>query len=538
MPQSREPLEPAAVAPVDPEHDVRATYALDPSMVRRLTAHLLATSGDSWTPLAPFTGQPLGVLPRSRLGDVVVAASRARLAQTGWRTLSPQYRGDVLLRFHDLLLERQDEILDLVQWESGKARLHAFEEVVHVALTARYYARRAAGTLASSRRHGLFPVLTRVDVHQLPKGLIGVISPWNYPLSMGLADGLAAIAAGNAVLHKPDQQTMLSALWAVALLQEAGAPPGLWQVVGGAGAEIGPAVVDAVDHVCFTGSTRTGREVAQRAAGRLIGASLELGGKNPMLVLRDADLDRAAEGAVRGCFSSAGQLCVSMERIYVADQVYDRFLARFLRRVEAVRLSAALDFSGDMGSLVSQRQLDVVARHVDDARSQGARVLAGGRARPDVGPLFYAPTVLTGVRPGMVCFAEETFGPVVSLYRFSEESDAVARANEGPYGLNASVFTADARRGRALASRIRCGSVNINEAYAASFASIDAPMGGMGQSGLGRRQGPEGLLRFTEPQTVVTERALPLRPVLGLSSAAFQQTMTGVLRMMNALRRP
>jgi succinate-semialdehyde dehydrogenase / glutarate-semialdehyde dehydrogenase len=309
-------------------------------------------------------------------------------------------------------------------------------------------------------------------------------------------------------------------------------------VVCGEGAVLGPAVVDAVDFVCFTGSTRTGREVGARAAGRLIGSSLELGGKNPMLVLRDADLDRAAKVAVRGCFSSAGQLCVSMERLYVADQVYDSFLARFLERVQAIQLSADLDYGADMGSLISEQQLETVVRHVDDARKKGARVLAGGHLRTDIGPLFYAPTVLSGVRPGMACFGEETFGPVVSVYRFGEEADAVSRANEGPYGLNAAILTRDTRRGRALARQIRCGSVNINEAYGASFGSIDSPMGGMRSSGLGRRQGVEGIHRFTDVQTVATQRLLPVGPVRGLSQRGYARTMTTTLRLLKKLHRP
>jgi succinate-semialdehyde dehydrogenase/glutarate-semialdehyde dehydrogenase len=444
-----------ALSPADPEHDTTATYALDPALVRRLSSALLATSGTTHTTYAPFTGQPIAAIPMSTVADVAVAADRARVAQVGWARVPLALRAEIMLRFHDLVLDRQDEILDLVQWESGKARQHAFEEVAHAAMTARYYARTALRHIGSERRLGIFPLLTRIDVHREPKGVVGVISPWNYPFTMALSDGLAALVAGNAVVHKPDLQTVVSALYGVELLREAGVPADVWQVVCGDGPVIGPAVIDTVDYVCFTGSTRTGREVGTRAANRLIGASLELGGKNPMLVLRDADLDRAAEVAVRACFSSAGQLCVSMERLYVADQVYDAFLARFLERVGAMKLSADLEYGADMGSLVSQQQLDTVVRHVDDARAKGAQVLAGGHPRQDVGPLFYAPTVLSGVRPGMACFGEETFGPVVSVYRFGEEADAVSRANEGPYGLNASIITRDTRRGRALARRIR-----------------------------------------------------------------------------------
>ena len=257
-----------------------------------------------------------------------------------------------------------------------------------------------------------------------------------------------------------------------------------------------------------------------------------------MLVLRDADLDRAIEGAVRGCFSSAGQLCVSTERLYVADQIYDRFVDRLVRRVNAMQLSGAFDFVADMGSLVSTAQLERVEAHVDDAVTKGAKVLTGGRPRPDIGPLFYAPTVLTGVTPTMDCFAEETFGPVVSLYHFRDEVEAVARANAGDYGLNASIWTRDNRRGRQLAAQLHCGTVNINEAYAATFGSIDAPMGGMRASGLGRRQGREGIYRYTEEQSVATQRLMPIAPVLGLSEQRYEAAMTAVLRALNKMRRP
>jgi succinate-semialdehyde dehydrogenase / glutarate-semialdehyde dehydrogenase len=529
---------PDTAVPADPEHDASASYAVDPALVRRLAERLAASDRASHTTYAPFTRQPIAALAISTPSDVESAAAMARAAQPAWARVSVARRAQVLLDFHDLVLDRQDDLLDLVQWESGKARKHAFEEIAHVAMTARYYGRLAHTYLDPTRRLGMFPLLTRVDVRREPKGLVGVISPWNYPLTMAISDALPALVAGNAVLHKPDQQTPLSALYAIDLLIEAGMPADLWQVVYGEGSVVGPAVIDQVDYVCFTGSTSTGRQVAERAASRLIGSSLELGGKNPMLVLRDADLDRAADGAVRACFSSAGQLCVSMERLYVADQVYDRFVDRFVRRVEALRLSAALDFSSDMGSMISPAQLARTQQHVDDARSRGAQVLTGGQARPDVGSLFYQPTVLVGVRPGMACFGDETFGPVVSLYRFHDERDAVARANAGDYGLNASVWTRDAARGRAIAAQIRCGTVNVNEGYAATFGSIDAPMGGMRRSGLGRRQGADGIHRFTDVQAIATQRALPIAPVFGMSDEVYAKAMTGALRVLKAVRRP
>ena len=517
-----------------------AGQAVDPVLAGRLAARLVATSGEHAHPSSPFTGRPVATLPVSSVADVEDAFAGARAAQRSWAGTSLERRAASVLRLHDLLFDRQSELLDLMQAESGKARKHAYEELAHVAMTARYYARTAHRHLDPRRRLGVFPVLTRTEVNRLPLGVVGIISPWNYPLTLALSDGLPALVAGNAVVHKPDSQSMLTALAGIELLEEAGLPPEIWQVVHGPGAVIGTAVVDRADYVCFTGSTTTGRAVGTRAAQRLVGCSLELGGKNPMLVLRDADLDRAAEGAVRGCFSSAGQLCVSIERLYVADQVYDRFVERFLRRTLAIRLSASRDWSADMGSLVSRAQLDTVTRHVDDAVAKGAVVLAGGRSRPDVGPLFYEPTVLSRVDPSMECFEDETFGPVVSLYRFHDEADAVGRANESRLGLSASIYTRDGSRGRAIARRIRCGSVNVNEPYGATFGSIDSPMGGIGDSGLGRRQGPEGIHRYTEAQSVATQRILPVgaAPALGLSEERYARALGWTLRLLRKTRRP
>jgi succinate-semialdehyde dehydrogenase/glutarate-semialdehyde dehydrogenase len=507
-------------------------------LVNRLARRLVAGTGETSTTFAPFTGQPIATLALSSVDDVAEATARARAAQQDWARTPVEARARVLLRYHDLVLDRQAELLDLAQWETGKARRHAFEEVAHVALTARYYGRRGPRQIATRRRLGLLPGLTRTEVVRHPKGVIGVISPWNYPLVLAVCDALPALLAGNAIVHKPDRQSPLTALLGVDLLHAAGLPEGLWQLVNGEGGTIGGAIVDNVDHVCFTGSTRSGREVATRAARRLVGCSLELGGKNPMLVLADADLERAAEGAERACFSSAGQLCVAIERIYIAAEVYDAFLDRFLARIRAMRISAAFDFTADMGSLVSADRLAAVEAHVDDAVSRGAKVLIGGERCPEAGPLFYAPTVLEGVTDEMLCFAEETFGPVVAVYRCCGDEEAVKMANGGDYGLNASVWTRDARRGRRVAAAIRAGSVNVNEAYAASFGSLDAPMGGMRDSGLGRRQAADGILRYTEPQTIATQRVVPIAPTLGMSAGAYAKVMTSALKAMKRARRP
>jgi acyl-CoA reductase-like NAD-dependent aldehyde dehydrogenase len=521
----------------DPVSDPTASYALEPSFVRALTGRLVATSGDSVPTSCPFNGQPLGSIPQSSAEDVAEAFRRARRAQEAWARTSIEEREAALLRLHDILFAKQAEIADLICWESGKARKDAYDEPMHVALTARYYGRTGRKHLDTTRVRGVVPALTRVEVNRIPKGVVGIISPWNYPFTLALCDGLPALLAGNAVVHKPDAQTMLTALLGVQLLEEAGFPRDLWQVVAGPGRELGPEIIGRSDYVCFTGSTATGKHIAKQCADRLIGCSLELGGKNPILVLRDADVDRAAEGAVRASFSNAGQLCVSTERMFVADQVYDRFVERFVARVKAMRLKPGLAWGSDMGSLISQDQLDAVTAHVEDARSKGVRVLAGGRARPDLGPYYYEPTVLEGVTPDMQCFGDETFGPVVSLYRFSDESDAIARANDGQYGLNASVYTQDGDRGRAVARQIKCGTVNVNEAFAATFASIDAPMGGMRESGLGRRQGAEGIHRYTETQSVATQRLLRFGPMLGLSDERYAKVMTAQLKLLKKLGR-
>jgi acyl-CoA reductase-like NAD-dependent aldehyde dehydrogenase len=341
--------------------------------------------------------------------------------------------------------------------------------------------------------------------------------------------------AGNTAVLKPDHQTSYTALWAVKLLREAGLPAEVLPVVTGEGSEIGPALAARADFIMFTGSSRTGKLVAGYAASRLIGCSLELGGKNPMIVLADANLDAAVDGAVRGCFVGAGQVCVSIERIYVHESLMATFLERFAERAKALRLGAALDYSMDMGSLMSERQLRTVEEHVRDAVEKGARVVTGGRRREDIGPLFYEPTILADVRPGMKAYSEETFGPVVSVYPFSAESEAIERANDSLYGLNASVWTRDAGRGLRLARRIRAGSMNVNEVYAAAWGSVDAPIGGMQESGLGRRHGAEGILKFTEAQSIAVQRLLPVGPPPGVSPESYARWTTRFLRLLRRL---
>jgi succinate-semialdehyde dehydrogenase/glutarate-semialdehyde dehydrogenase len=331
---------------------------------------------------------------------------------------------------------------------------------------------------------------------------------------------------------------VLTALFGARLLREAGVPDDVWQPVAGTGPVVGGALIDNVDYICFTGSTRTGRLVGEQAGRRLIGASLELGGKNPMLVLRDADVERAAEGAVRACFSSSGQLCVSIERMFVADEVYDRFVGRFVARVKAMRIAADFSFDTDMGSLISPAQLATVTTHVDDAVRGGATVLAGGRSRPDVGPLFYEPTVLCDVTPGMTCFAEETFGPVVSLYRFTDEADAwpvptrAATAQRQHLLARREPGTPASRPGSRAARQHQRGLLGVVRQHR-------QPDGRHAELRDRPPSGPEGIHRYTEPQTGRgAARPADRRTARGWATQTYANVMTATMRLLKRLGRP
>ena len=517
----------------DPETDRTATYAVDPGLARRLTARVVcAPRPDRALTHTPMTGAPLASLPLSTPSDVKAAYAAARAAQRSWSRMSVAHRAQIFLRFHDLVLQRQVQLLDLIQLESGKARVHAFEEVADTAIVSRHYARRAAGYLRPRRRQGAFPLLSQAVELRHPKGVVGIVAPWNYPLSMSITDAIPALLAGNAVVLRPDNQSALTALAAVALLDEAGLPAGVLQMVLGDGPTIGSAVLELADYVCFTGSTATGRTVAQNAGGRLVGASLELGGKNAMYVAGDANLAKAVPGAVRACFSSAGQLCVSTERLYLHESIADEFLDAFVGAVRALRLSPDLTFDADMGSLGSAAQLERVSAHVEDARSKGAVVLAGGRARPDIGPYFYEPSILTEVTAAMACRDDETFGPVVSVTRVGSDDEAIRQANDSDFGLNASVWTRDVARGRRIARSIMAGSVSINDGYAAAWGSVGAPMGGMKSSGLSRRHGIEGITKYTECQNITAQHVVGFAAPFGLSDERWAEALTIALHAM------
>lgn len=477
----------------------------------------------------PF-GHPLSHRATTPPGDVAAVVAEVRSAQRRWGQRPVTERAAVLLRLHDVVMARRSEILDTIQREAGKSRADAFEEVADTCSVARHYARAGHSYLRPQRFRGIVPGVVGARVHRDPHGVVGVIAPWNYPLVLTLGELIPALLAGNGAVVKPDPLTTSTCRLALDLLAEAGVPDGLVAQVDG-GADVGAALIEEVDHVLFTGSTVAGRAVAQQAAGRLIGATLELGGKNAAYVRADADVRLAVAGTVRGAFGNAGQLCLSTERLILHRDVAAHFLDGFLAATERLTLGNTLDFGYTTGSQISASQVEKVSSHVQDAVARGATVLTGGRGLPQIGPYVYPPTVLRDVPPSAHCFAEETFGPLVSVYVVDSDAEALALAqasgassasgapgngHDGAAGLTASVWTRDVAAGRQFARRLPTGSVSLNENYLAVWGSTATPFGGIRASGSGRRHGPDAIAAVTRGQTVVEMRAA--RAGLGLST--------------------
>lgn len=450
----------------------------------------------------PATGEQVGAVPATPSGDVGKVVARARKAQRAWGEAPFSERAAVLRRFHDLALDEADRVMDTIQRETGKARRDALMEVLTVAGTTRYYLTHGEEHLRERRRRPAIAGLTSARVIHKPVGVAGLITPWNFPFLLPVGDSVPALLAGNAVVVKPSEITPLSAELGRELLIAAGLHPDLFQLVHGDGAEVGPELIRRVAFLGFTGSTEVGRKVAVQAAENLIPFSLELGGKNPMVVLADAPVADAVTGFLAGAFANTGQTCICTERIYVERPIYDRFAEELTERVRELRLGWSLDFDKDMGSLVSEEHTAKVWSFVEDALAQGAEALVGGRRRSDLGPCFIEPTILTGVTPGMRAYDEETFGPVVALEPVDSAEEAIAKANDSPYGLNASVWGGDGDRAFRVARRLETGTAGVNSTLLI-YNTFDAPMGGVKQSGVGRRHGAHGILRFTEEQSIV-----------------------------------
>ena len=459
---------------------------------------------------APAVDEVVGSVPACAPADVERAVARARTAREHWTSQSPERRGEVLRRFGELVLDHRAVCADVVQLETGKVRRHALEEVASIPNETGYYAKRTPEWLASEPRASTLPGVTTTRVSREPVGVVGVISPWNYPLALSVTDAIPALAAGCPVVLKPDERTPFAALLLADLFEQAGGPPDALQVVTGEGDAVGPALIDAVDYVAFTGGIETGRIVAERAGRNLVDCSLELGGKNPFLVLEDADLEAAVRGAVQSAFTNAGQLCLGCERFLIEESVYDAFLAAFLEATDALELGFAFEYVHDVGSLIDGAHLASVETAVDRAVQDGGTVETGGESRPDVGPFFFEPTVLGGLELEHPIAREEIFGPVVSVHPVPDVETAIAAANDTDGGLHASVWSRDRERGLAVAEAIDCGSVAVNDAYVASYGAMDAPMGGVGSSGIGRRHGREGFDRYLESRSITRSRVGPI----------------------------
>ena len=503
-------------------------------LLARLTARVPSSTGETWKLTEVYTGEVITALPQSTAADVAEAFRRARAAQHEWSQWPLRRRLAVFRRFHKLLIQRNEVIVDLVQAESGKARKMAFEETIDPMMITTHYLKRAPKLLKPVRRAGPVPLVSSSTEIRQPKGVVGIIAPWNFPFATGLSDAIPALMAGNGVVLKPDNKTALSPLYGVELLYEAGLPDGLFQVVCGEGAVAGPPVIDHANYVMFTGSTETGRFIGERAGRNLIGCCLELGGKNPMVVMPDANLDELVPGALDAVFRNTGQVCMHVERMYVPDALYDEFRTRFVEAVTALRIGAAYDYEPQVGSLISVDHKDRVASHVEDARAKGATVLCGGRARPDIGPAFYEPTVLEGVTKEMLTGSCETFGPVVALHRYTDLEDAIAAANDTDYGLSASVWGTDLDAAARVAARIEAGNVSVNEGFAAAYASKGTPSGGVKQSGVGARHGDQGLLKYTDVQNLAV---LKKQVMSAPADKPFAEHARTTLRAMDVARR-
>jgi acyl-CoA reductase-like NAD-dependent aldehyde dehydrogenase len=461
----------------------------------------------------PATGEIAGTVPDLGAAAVSEMARRARIAQPAWEAYGFEGRGRILLRAQKWVMDNASKIIETIVSETGKTFEDAsLAEIGYAGNAFGFWAKNAPEYLADERvKSGQLLVKgKKLTLRYRPLGLIGVIGPWNYPLTNSFGDCIPALAAGNAVILKPSEVTPLTSLLMAEGLRECGLPDDVLQIATGRG-ETGAALVEEVDMIMFTGSTRTGRKVAQAAAQRLIPASLELGGKDPMIVLSDADLERAANFATYYAMQNAGQTCISIERVYVEEPVYEEFVAKVSDKVRALRVGApAGPGSVEVGAITFPPQLETIEAHVADAIDKGARVLTGGHALSEGAGRFYEPTVLVDVDHTMKCMTEETFGPTLPIMKVSDAEEAVRLANDSPYGLGASVFSRDVQRGEQIARRLEVGAANVNDALI-NYTVLELPMGGAKASGLGSRHGAGGIRKYCSQQAIVVTPRLALK---------------------------
>jgi len=464
----------------------------------------------------PATGEVIARVPDMTAEQVAELARAARQAQPAWEALGFEGRGRVMRRAQKWLVDNADRVIATIVSETGKVYEDALiAEVMYGANAFGFWAKHAPSFLADERVKTASPLLKgkKLILRYRPLGVVGVIGPWNYPLTNSFGDCIPALAAGNAVILKPSEVTPLTSLLLADALRECGLPDGVFAVATGRG-ETGAALIDEVDLVNFTGSTATGRKIMARAAETLTPVSLELGGKDPMIVLADADVERAANHAVYYSMFNGGQTCVSVERVYVEAPVYDDFVARVTEKARGLRNGRSTGpGTADVGSMTFPPQVDVVERHVRDAVDKGAQVLVGGeRGHDGERGYWYEPTVLVGVDHTMAAMREETFGPVLPIMRVADAEEAIRLANDSEYGLGASVFSKDAARGEAVARRIEAGAVCVNDSNV-NYTALELPMGGVKASGIGFRHGAGGIRKFTQQQALLVSRLHPRRDI-------------------------
>jgi betaine-aldehyde dehydrogenase len=453
----------------------------------------------------PADGSLISTVPIDGPDEVRAAVARVRAAQPEWEAIGPAGRYRWLGRWRDWMLANSGTIADVMEAETGKVRNDAALEAPWLADTINFYGERAARFLADQQVSAHNPLLKvkALKVVYRPHPVVGVIAPWNFPLLLAGGDAIPALAAGCAVVIKPSEFTPLSLLELVRGWTDEVGGPGVIEVATGLG-ETGSALVDEVDYVHFTGSVATGKKVMARAAGTLTPVSLELGGKDPLIVLDDADAERAANGAAWGGLANSGQICVSVERVYATEPVYDRFLAALTKRVTGLRQGPDRPaYTHEVGAMTKPAQIEIVEDHVRDAVERGATVLCGGKRRDGAGD-YFEPTVLTGVDHSMRIMREETFGPVIPVMKVRDEDEAVRLANDSEYGLSASVF-GERDHAEAVARRLESGAANVNDVLV-NYLALDVPMGGWKDSGIGTRWGAEGIRKYCRTESIVVTR--------------------------------
>src|SRR5436190_1977604 len=455
----------------------------------------------------PATGQTIGHVPDMSPSEVGRLVEQARAAQPAWAEMGFEARAKVFYRARKWLVDNRERVARTIVEETGKTREDAMlAEVLFIADSFGYWAKSAPKHLKDEkvRSHSPFMLGRKLMIRYQPRGVIGVIGPWNYPLTNCFGDGIAALAAGNAVVFKPSEITPMSTMLMQECMREAGLPDGVMQVATGRGAS-GAALIEHVDYVMFTGSVATGKKVAAEAAKSLTPHSLELGGKDPMIVLQDADLERAANGAVFWSMANGGQICQAVERVYVEEPIYDEFVSKVVEKTRALRQGVpGAPGSVDVGAVTFENQIDIMEDHMKDAVDKGAKVLVGGKRREGTGR-FFEPTVVVDVNHDMKLMQDETFGPILPVMKVHDEAEALRLANDSRYGLNSSVWTKDLQKGERIASQVQAGSTCVNDAVA-NYGAQELPFGGVKESGIGVRHSAAGIRKYCQAHAIMVAR--------------------------------